>query len=187
MPLAGNLMSVTYDRPTAPGELARVEDFCNSARFLYDEDALSELDAARAWLRARGYADAADALDEPMRADLVATREAVRDLLGGDRSAPTLRTLNDHAGTALIPPRWTDDGVELIRGEAPLSPVTGVLAALATAALTGADARLKVCAAPDCRWVYFDRSPANRGVWCSMDICGARHKMRAYRERHPGR
>lgn len=176
---------MSYDRPAAPGALARIEDLCNSARFLYGEDALAGLESARGWLRAHGHGDAADALDEPARPGLVTAREAVRDLLGGDRSAGTLRTLNDRARAALSAPRWTADGVALgPDGGDPMAGVVGdVLAALATAALTGTDARLKVCAAPDCRWVFYDRSPANRGVWCSMDICGARHKMRAYRGR----
>lgn len=171
-----------YDRPHAPGELARVEHFCNSARFLSGEDALAEPDSARVWLRAYGYGAAARALDEPARAGLVTAREAVRDLLGGDRSEAALGRLNDLARKFLGPPRWTGDGVELAPAD-DTSPVPGVLAALAEAALTGTDRRLKVCAAPDCRWVFYDRSPANRGVWCSMDICGARHKMRAYRGR----
>ncbi|MDX3067990.1 CGNR zinc finger domain-containing protein, partial [Streptomyces sp. ND04-05B] len=41
--------------------------------------------------------------------------------------------------------------------------------------------RLKGCGAPDCHWAYFDRSPAGRGRWCSMQVCGARAKMRRYR------
>jgi predicted RNA-binding Zn ribbon-like protein len=185
----GNIGCMAYDRPPAPGELARIEDFCNSARFLYGEDALAGLDTARGWLRANGHARAAGAIDEPARAGLVTAREAVRDLLAGDRSAGTLHTLNDRARTALGPPRWTEAGVELGTddGEPVTTLVGDVLAALATAALTGADTRLKVCAGPDCRWVFYDRSPANRGVWCSMDICGARHKMRAYRDRNASR
>ena len=170
-----------YDRPPAPGDLARIENFCNSARFLSGEDALAGLDSARVWLRAYGYGKAARTLDEPARSGLVGAREAVRNLLGGDRSPATLRTLNGLARPSLAP-SWTEDGVELAPPD-DASPVPGVLAALAEAALTGTDQRLKVCAAPDCRWVFYDRSPANRGVWCSMDICGARHKMRAYRER----
>lgn len=176
-------MNVTYDRPPAPGELARIEEFCNSARFLRAEDAFAGLESARAWLIGHGYPEAAEALDEPARAGLVTLREAVRDLLGGSPSPDALRTLNDHARTALAPPRWTSGGVRLSPDAAAVSPATGVLAALATAALTGADARLKVCSAPDCRWVFYDRSPANRGVWCSMETCGARHKMRTYRSR----
>jgi len=61
-----------------------------------------------------------------------------------------------------------------------------VLEALTRGEFTGRCARLKVCAAPECRWVFFDRSPANSGSWCSMQICGARHKMRSYRDRGRG-
>ncbi|MFE7121750.1 CGNR zinc finger domain-containing protein, partial [Streptomyces sp. NPDC057654] len=32
-----------------------------------------------------------------------------------------------------------------------------------------------------CQWVFYDRSPAGRGRWCSMAVCGSRAKMRAYR------
>ncbi|MET8067398.1 CGNR zinc finger domain-containing protein, partial [Micromonospora sp. NPDC005313] len=47
--------------------------------------------------------------------------------------------------------------------------------------------RLKACAAHGCRWVYYDHSPGGRSRWCTMGICGARAKMRAYRERRrPG-
>jgi predicted RNA-binding Zn ribbon-like protein len=42
---------------------------------------------------------------------------------------------------------------------------------------------LKVCRADDCRWLYYDRSPGNNSLWCSMNICGARHKTRTYRRR----
>ncbi|MFD5642405.1 CGNR zinc finger domain-containing protein, partial [Streptomyces anulatus] len=38
-------------------------------------------------------------------------------------------------------------------------------------------------AAPECRWVFYDRAPSSNGLWCDMDVCGARHKMRAYRAR----
>ncbi|WP_373299583.1 CGNR zinc finger domain-containing protein [Amycolatopsis acidiphila] len=50
--------------------------------------------------------------------------------------------------------------------------------------MTGRARRLKPCTAPGCRWLFYDRSPAGNSVWCNMDICGARHKMRAYRSRH---
>jgi predicted RNA-binding Zn ribbon-like protein len=53
--------------------------------------------------------------------------------------------------------------------------------ALLREGLTGEGERLKACAAPDCRWVFFDRSHASNGRWCDMDVCGARHKMRRYR------
>lgn len=58
-----------------------------------------------------------------------------------------------------------------------------LVVALAVADLSGKPGRLKVCQAEDCRWLYYDRSPGNNSIWCSMDICGARHKMRAFRAR----
>jgi predicted RNA-binding Zn ribbon-like protein len=67
---------------------------------------------------------------------------------------------------------------------------TGVPAALARILLIAADSatlgtwpRLKVCSADDCRWAFYDRSPARSGCWCSMRLCGARAKSRAYRKR----
>lgn len=43
--------------------------------------------------------------------------------------------------------------------------------------------RLKACRNEDCLWIFYD-APKNRsGRWCNMDVCGARHKMRAYRQR----
>ncbi len=58
-----------------------------------------------------------------------------------------------------------------------------VAAAVAEALVAGTWTRLKACEAADCHWAYYDRSPAGRGRWCSMRVCGARAKMRRYRAR----
>ena len=44
-------------------------------------------------------------------------------------------------------------------------------------------ARLKLCANPDCRWAYFDRSRNQQGNWCNMAVCGNRLKNRELRAR----
>lgn len=44
--------------------------------------------------------------------------------------------------------------------------------------------RLKMCAAPDCRWVFYDESRSGAGRWCSMAVCGNRYKTRRYRHRN---
>jgi predicted RNA-binding Zn ribbon-like protein len=49
---------------------------------------------------------------------------------------------------------------------------------------TGDWRRIKLCAAPDCRWAFYDTSRSGRGRWCDMAVCGNRHKTRTYRERH---
>jgi predicted RNA-binding Zn ribbon-like protein len=66
----------------------------------------------------------------------------------------------------------------------PFSRVIGaVAAAIAEAATTGTWARLKCCPGRRCGWAFYDRSASSRSRWCSMQICGARAKMRAYRDR----
>lgn len=58
-----------------------------------------------------------------------------------------------------------------------------VALAVAEALAAGTWLRLKACELPTCHWAYYDRSPAGRGRWCDMQVCGSRAKMRAYRAR----
>jgi predicted RNA-binding Zn ribbon-like protein len=64
-----------------------------------------------------------------------------------------------------------------------------VLWPLAVAAVdllrTGPLGRLKVCA--ECRWLFLDRSRNGSRLWCSMNECGGRSKMRRYRARRATR
>ncbi|GAA2788628.1 CGNR zinc finger domain-containing protein [Saccharopolyspora taberi] len=164
---------MAYDRPAAPGALEKIESFCNSARFLYDEDAFGTPEDTNRWLRDNGYA--AD-IDEPARQELVRLREAIRDHI----ESGAADALNRFARKFLLPPQWDESGVRIPTDG---SVIGELLATLATEELAGRRERLKVCRSPDCRWLYYDRSPANNSVWCSMSICGARHKMRSYRKR----
>jgi predicted RNA-binding Zn ribbon-like protein len=68
----------------------------------------------------------------------------------------------------------------LAAAEALLAPVAEGLADL----FAHADRRLaRVCAADDCSLWFYDRTKAHRRRWCSMAVCGARAKARAYRRR----
>ena len=62
--------------------------------------------------------------------------------------------------------------------------IAGLVAIAATSAASGSWHRLRICAAPDCRWVFYDTSRSGAGRWCSMATCGNRNKTRRYRERH---
>jgi predicted RNA-binding Zn ribbon-like protein len=42
--------------------------------------------------------------------------------------------------------------------------------------------RVKAC--DGCGWLFLDTSRAGARRWCSMAMCGARHKMRRYHQRH---
>ena len=176
-----------YQREPAPEDLAGIESFCNSAAFLHGQDSFSEVESARSWLREHGHLAAAKSLDTQALAFLVEVREAVRGHLEGDAEAR--RQLNECAARLLGPPQWNIDGAAYVpeaeKEEGAVSAVAaGVLSALAVAGMEGRRARrLKVCRSSECRWVFYDQSPANNSIWCSMDICGARHKMRLYRSR----
>jgi predicted RNA-binding Zn ribbon-like protein len=61
----------------------------------------------------------------------------------------------------------------------------GVLLAWAFDAMReGSWERLKLCERHTCRWAFYDRSRNRSGKWCSMEVCGNRTKVEAYRERH---
>jgi predicted RNA-binding Zn ribbon-like protein len=70
----------------------------------------------------------------------------------------------------------------------PFSRALGAIAvAITEAAVTGTWTRLKSCPGHLCGWAFYDRSAAARSRWCSMQLCGARAKMRTYRARYyPG-
>jgi predicted RNA-binding Zn ribbon-like protein len=47
--------------------------------------------------------------------------------------------------------------------------------------------RIRTCSASDCRLVFYDESRTNNRRWCSMQRCGNRAKVRAFRERSGAR
>jgi len=62
---------------------------------------------------------------------------------------------------------------------------------LATVARSGAEiiaegpsARLRLCANPRCGLFFYDTSRTHRRRWCSMTVCGNRHKVAAFARRH---
>lgn len=73
------------------------------------------------------------------------------------------------------------DGSAALAPADPRPLLSRVAAAVAESLIAGTWMRLKACEAADCHWAYYDRSPAGRGRWCSMQVCGARAKMRRYR------
>ncbi|TKG66666.1 CGNR zinc finger domain-containing protein [Prauserella endophytica] len=176
---------MVHARSGAPGELGALENLCNSARLLRTEDALITPASTAAWLREHGLE-----LGEPNREEhelLLAFRETVRDHLAGADPAASAAPLNRFAESTVAGVRWSDSGEPEVPPKKPGGVegyVASLLGILFTAGLLGELERLKVCRNPDCRYVFYDRSPGRNSVWCSMDICGARHKMRTYRSRH---
>jgi predicted RNA-binding Zn ribbon-like protein len=70
-------------------------------------------------------------------------------------------------GVALV---WSGLGDSL---ESPLWPLAWSAAELLA---SEEQTRLRVCAGPDCGWVYVDRSRNRMRRWCQMETCGNRAK-----------
>ncbi|MDX3594441.1 CGNR zinc finger domain-containing protein [Streptomyces sp. ID03-2B] len=171
-------------RNPAPAELGLVEEFCNTATHLHGEDDLARPESAARWLGAHGFPALSDPGD---LTSLAEAREIVRAFLVERTSSEAVEALNRLVATVAGAPAVRPDGALALRpasGEAVAEVMRPVLEALLFHGLTGRHAtRLKACAAPECRWVFYDRAPSSNGLWCDMDVCGARHKMRAYRAR----
>jgi predicted RNA-binding Zn ribbon-like protein len=63
-----------------------------------------------------------------------------------------------------------------------------LLAAVARSAaeiiVEGPMARLRTCANPECGMFFCDMSRTHRRRWCSMAVCGNRHKVASFARRH---
>jgi predicted RNA-binding Zn ribbon-like protein len=59
-----------------------------------------------------------------------------------------------------------------------------ILAEVSTGMADGTWERLKACRADDCKFAFLDTAKNRSRAWCSMQSCGNRAKVAAYRERH---
>ncbi|MGW7299271.1 CGNR zinc finger domain-containing protein [Streptomyces sp. NPDC054829] len=161
-------------RSPAPGGLELVESLVNTLDLESGADAL-DTPEGRAGLGLReDEVPAAKELRESLRAALLAhaghpPHRAVTPLTDLLAAAP-LRLAVDPA-----------DGSAALTAADPRPLTSRIAAAVAESLVAGTWTRLKACEAADCHWAYYDRSPAGRGRWCSMQVCGARAKMRRYR------
>ncbi|MFI1419397.1 CGNR zinc finger domain-containing protein [Streptomyces sp. NPDC020731] len=162
------------ERAAPPGKLALVQALVNTLDVESGADALDTADGRAPFGLTEDTAASARELRESLRAALLAhaghpPHRAVTPLGELLARAPLVVTVDTADGSAALAP--VDDGPLLSR----------IADAVAEAVTAGTWDRLKACEAADCLWAYYDRSPAGRGRWCSMQVCGARAKMRRYR------
>ncbi len=162
------------DRSPAPGGLELVEKLVNTIDLETGADSLETAEGRARLGLTEDDVPGARELRESLRAVLLAhaghpphrTVTPLGELLA---AAPLVVTVDPADGAAALAPA----------GSGSLAARTA--AAVAEALVAGTWTRLKACEAVDCHWAYYDRSPAGRGRWCSMQVCGARAKMRRYR------
>ncbi len=171
---------------TAPGSLAMVQRFINTADLEAAADGLRTPEALRTWLRQNVREPGA--VGESDLAVALTLREALRDLAeannGGSPAPSALQVLNRVADRARLAPRFAAGGARLEPLAGGVDAALGELvAAVYEAMASGAWARLKACARHRCRWAFYDASRNRSGTWCSMRVCGNREKAQRFRRR----
>jgi CGNR zinc finger len=173
----------------APGDLELVRGFVSlHDHAVADSAALPPVPATLAWwLRAEAMIpDGADLAEEDLAWGL-GIRDALVTKVLENMGAPvdpeaTLR-LNSAAIETGLRPRFDapslDPTADGVRGA-----IGRILGIAFLAELDGSWHQFRMCADPTCTTVFYDRSKNHSAKWCSMQNCGNRSKVRAFRERH---
>lgn len=129
-----------------------------------------------------GLLEQARALRELVRA-LVARRKAGLALEPADLAALNATLAHGRRHMVLS---TGEDGVLALRPVYAAETAQQVLAPLAEAAaelVAGDFTLVKHCENPECSLWFVDRTKSHRRRWCSMAICGNRHKVATFRQR----
>jgi predicted RNA-binding Zn ribbon-like protein len=181
----------TDSSPPAPGELELVRSFLS----LHDHlgaDPMS-MPPSHASLREFFVKQGLIGADEPMAEKELRSAFGVHQALhrkvesrtGRATTAAELSVIDQAAREARLELHFGSEGPPRIQPTAAgLAGALGrILAAAFLAEHDGSWDHLKVCNDETCTSVFYDRSKNHSGKWCSMQSCGNRNKVRAWRAR----
>jgi predicted RNA-binding Zn ribbon-like protein len=183
-----------------PDQLANLYDFANSLdvrHFVHhgvqhpQSDELAGPGELGAWMGKRGLSAGGARITPAMFETALQLRADIRSYLGSDPAERQRHArLNSLLNKALKQFPLTVE-TEADRGfalraarEDALAGLSAIVAELYDGSIQGTLGRLKMCAAEECRRVFYDRSKPATRRWCMSTLCGNRIKTRAYRERH---
>lgn len=170
------MTTVTVTPATADEQL--LLDLLNSTPLVggTERDELDETIAWQQWRASHG-----DTAESEGREALVSVRSALQAVV---RNQQPTTALKPFLRGIRLKPAVSESGITWSLD----SPSSGVVVARAVLAWDLVQqtkpGRLRACANPDCRRFLLDRSKANTGRWCSMQICGNRMKARRHYETH---
>ena len=184
-----------------PDELANLYDFANSLdarRFTHhgvahvQGDELASPRELEAWMSQRGLHAPGAKITPAMFETVRQLRTGIRVYLECDpdqrrKNNDAVRSLNEAIRLFPLLARAGDGGGGVaLRGARTdaLAGLSVVVAELYDGSIRGTLGRLKMCAAEECRRVFYDRSKPATRRWCMSTLCGNRSKTRSYRERH---
>jgi predicted RNA-binding Zn ribbon-like protein len=183
-----------------PDELANLYDFANSLDVRHfthhgvqhmQSDGLRDPRELAAWMSQRGLLAVGARITPAMFDAALQLRRGVRTYLACDpierrNNKDALRPLNNALRAfplVVEAPSDRDMALGPARND-PLAGLSAIAAELYLGSVKGTLDRLKMCAAEECRRVFFDRSKPATRRWCMSTLCGNRMKTRTYRERH---
>jgi predicted RNA-binding Zn ribbon-like protein len=182
-----------------PDELANLYDFANSLDVRHfthhgvQHVQGDELEGPRelgAWMSQRGLLLSGARITPAMFDTALQLRAGVRTYLEIDpaerrKIGDAVRSLNKAMRLFPLVAEARNDGVMALRAgrDDALAGLSVVVAEMYDGSVRGTLDRLKMCAAEECRRVFFDRSKPATRRWCMSTLCGNRTKTRTYRER----
>ena len=191
-------MSKASKQFSVPDALANLYDFANSLdvrHFVHhgvqhmQSDELAGPRELDAWMAARGLSWTGAKVTPAMFETALQLRASVRSYLECDpverrRNKEAVRSLNKAMSLfPLLAEARSDRMVLRAARDDALAGLSSVVAELYDGSSRGTLDRLKMCAAEECRRVFFDRSKPATRRWCMSTLCGNRIKTRNYRER----
>ena len=178
--------TVTWTRSGCDRE--RIRSYQDVLAWSHDAGILAQRDAARLKrLSHRRVAAAAAAYRDAIRmrtehhslfVSQVSRQPPVRRVLGSlnRRLQRAVAHLELHATADGVTVGWDEGG----GFDRPLWPLLKATVELLESPTID---QLRMCANPDCGWLFLDRSRKRNRRWCSMRECGSRAKARAYYHR----
>ncbi|HEU4354221.1 MAG TPA: CGNR zinc finger domain-containing protein [Actinomycetota bacterium] len=176
--------------PSAPGDLEILQRFLNLHEHAPDGRTLDPpLEMIRTFLVERRLLTREQRFTEADRETYLELRRALRALIGvrdgeslAEADAAVIDRLGQEAG---LHPHFRAERRPTLepRGRGVAAAFGRVVAIAFVGSFDGSLAHMKLCASEDCRAAFYDRSKNRSGRWCSMETCGNRAKVRAWRER----
>jgi predicted RNA-binding Zn ribbon-like protein len=172
------------------GNTDLILDFVNTLDLRPYRESLDSPAALGEWLAGRGLLESGAELTAADLEEAKRVREALRDLLSEQNEIKVDieragAELDDGICRADLALRFVDCEMRLVPGVGGARGAIGkILAEVSGAMADGTWSRMKACRAEDCRWVFLDTAKNRSRAWCSMQSCGNRAKVAAYRERH---
>ncbi len=179
--------SGTFQAGTAPGALATVQALANTLDVERGRDELESVESFSRWVVDKGLLAPDTSVDEEAWKQALEIRAALRDQFRFHSRLAVRGQPAKHLADAFGEVRLFLTGDGGFRLQAAESGWPGVVARLAITVSEAVRARqwarLKVCHADGCQWVFYDKSKSRSGKWCNGARCGNRVHTVKYRRR----